>query len=111
MSGFPVTALRSVDLLVPDLAMAERFYTTIWGLKVAARGGGSVWLHATGDDHHVLALHPGAQAAIRSVTFRAADAGALHQVFGMALAEGASVLAAPAMLEEPGGGIDRKSVV
>ncbi|NGM20916.1 glyoxalase [Roseomonas stagni] len=105
MSGFPVTALRSVDLQVPDLVTAERFYTTIWGLKVAARDGGSVWLHATGDDHHVLALHPGAEAAIRSVTFRAVDNGALHQVLGMALAQGAAVLAQPAPLAEPGGGL------
>ena len=103
MSDFPVTALRSVELAVPDLAAAERFYTAVWGLGVAARGPGRLWLHATGDDHHVLALEQG-PAAIRSVTFRAAGEDALARVIGTATAEGAALVASPAPLEEPGGG-------
>lgn len=101
MVDFPVTALRSVELLVPDLDAAERFYTATWGLSVAARARGRLWLHATGDDHHVLALEQGA-AAIRSVTFRAA---ALDRVLGMACAAGATVVAPIAPLDEPGGGL------
>jgi catechol 2,3-dioxygenase-like lactoylglutathione lyase family enzyme len=105
MSDFPVTALRSVELLVPDLAAAERFYTATWGLRVAARAPGRLWLHATGDDHHVLELHEGPQAAIRSITFRAAGKQALARALGMAQAAGATLLAAPVELEEPGGGL------
>ncbi|MGG5818200.1 VOC family protein [Falsiroseomonas sp. HW251] len=101
MVDFPVTALRSVELLVPDLDAAERFYTATWGLGVAARAAGRLWLHATGDDHHVLALEQG-PAAIRSVTFRAA---ALDRVLGMARAAGAAIVAPPAPLDEPGGGV------
>jgi catechol 2,3-dioxygenase len=105
MSDFPVTALRSVELLVPDLAAAERFYTGTWGLRIAARDAGRLWLHATGDDHHVLDLREGPEAAIRSVTFRAAGQGALARALGMAQAAGATLLAAPAELDEPGGGL------
>ena len=105
MSGFPITALRSVELVVPDLATAERFYVATWGLAVAARAGSRLWLRATGADHHVLRLEPGEAASIRSVTFRAADAGALARVLAGAVAEGAAVLASPAPLEEPGGGV------
>jgi catechol 2,3-dioxygenase len=105
MSGFPVTALRSVELLVPDLAAAERFYTATWGLSVAARAPGRLWLHATGDDHHVLELRGAEAPAIRSVTFRAADAAALDRVLGTAEAAGATVLSRPAPLDEPAGGL------
>jgi catechol 2,3-dioxygenase len=101
MADFPVTALRSVELLVPDLGAAEHFYTATWGLSVAARAPGRLWLHATGDDHHVLALEEG-PVAIRSVTFRAA---ALDRVLDMARDAGATVIATPAPLDEPGGGI------
>jgi len=102
MTHFPVTALRSVELLVPDLAAAERFYTAVWGLGVTARGAGRVWLHATGSDCHVLELTEAPQAAIRSVTFRAP---ALAPVIDSAQAAGAVLLAPPAPLDEPGGGV------
>ncbi len=101
MTEFPVTALRSVELLVPDLAAAERFYTAVWGLEVAVREDGRVWLHATGDDHHVLELAQGAQAAIHSVTWRCAD---LARVAAMAEAAGAAI-GAPHAMPDPAGGM------
>ncbi|WP_431282265.1 VOC family protein [Humitalea sp. 24SJ18S-53] len=101
MPGFPVTALRSVDLCVPDLAAAEAFYATVWGLVPVVRDGGSVWLRATGADHHVLALHAAAAPAIRSVTFAAPD---VRAVLASAVAAGAVVLTPPARIDEPGGG-------
>ncbi len=103
MSSFPITALRSVDICVPDLGRAEAFYTATWGLAVVARAPGGLWLRATGADHHVLALHEG-PAAIRSITFRAANAAALAAVTARALAAGGTVLAPAADLGEPGGG-------
>ena len=42
MSRFPVADIRSVDLGTPDLAKSVQFYTTAWGLEVAARQGSSV---------------------------------------------------------------------
>jgi catechol 2,3-dioxygenase len=105
MQAFPITALRSVELLVRDLGAAERFYTAVWGLSVAAREDWGIWLHATGTDCHVLSLRQAPQAAIRSVTFRAADAAALDGVLRTAQDAGATVLAQPAPLAEPGGGL------
>ena len=53
MPRFPVTALRSVDLGTPDLALSERFYCETWGLEPVARSEGVVYLRATGGDRLV----------------------------------------------------------
>lgn len=105
MSRFPVTALRSVAIGTPDLALSERFYTAVWGLEVAARQGEAVYLRATGADHHVLALHPRAVAEILSVTFRVDAATDLTQLAERAGRLGARVLSGPAPTGEPGGGV------
>ena len=55
MSGFTITALRSA-VMVPDLAVVERFHTAVWGLRVAACAPGGHWFRGTGSDHHLLAL-------------------------------------------------------
>ena len=99
-----VTAIRSVDLVVPDLVRAETFYTAAWGLEVTERRRGAAYLRATGDDHHVLALHQGASPALRSTTFRAVTRDALDAIAAATIEAGGSVLAAPAPLDEPGGG-------
>ncbi len=104
MGDFPVTALRSVELAVPDLPVAERFYSAVWGLVPAARAAGRVWLRATGEDHHILSLEEGPAAAIRSVTFRARDEQALVAVLASAEAAGGRILSRPSPLAEPGGG-------
>jgi catechol 2,3-dioxygenase len=105
MSEFPVSTLRSVDLVVPDLAQAERFYTEAWGLEIAARGDNAVYLRATGDDHHVLALHAGPQAAISSITFRVARAEVLDDIAARTLRHGGHILAPVAAQSDPAGGI------
>ena len=105
MPGFPVTALRSVDLDVPDLAAAERFYTEVWGLAVASRAGAAVYLHATADDHHVLALHAADSPALRSITFRAATLGDLNAVAVRVAGAGGRLTQPPAPVTWAGGGI------
>ena len=105
MTAFPISALRSVDLQVPDLAAAERFYTEVWGLKLAERGEKALYLRASGTDHHVLALHAGASAAARSMTFRAESVAALHGVAERAPAQGGRVLRAVGEVDWVGGGI------
>jgi catechol 2,3-dioxygenase len=100
-----VSALRSVALNVPDLVLAEDFFTRIWGLSVVARQDQALYLRATGADHHVLALHQRAGAAqIRHVTLRARSRQALDLVAVAAVAAGGRVLSAPGPLQEPGGG-------
>jgi len=102
---FPVVAIRSVDLGVPDLVRAEAFYTQTWGLAVAARQGGAVYLRATGRDHHVLALHPHPRAEILSVSFRVAARENLDQIAAAVTAAQAKVLASADVNYEPDGGV------
>ncbi len=100
-----VAALRSVALNVPDLQEAEKFYTQIWHLSVAARTADALYLRGTGADHHLLALHqaPG-PARIRNVTLRARSRAALDEVAQSVAAAGGRVLEAIAPVQEPGGG-------
>lgn len=100
-----VSALRSVALTVPDLALAEKFYTETWHLSVAARTADALYLRGTGADHHLLALHRAAgPARIRNVTLRARHPGALDEVAQLAPRHGGRVLAPVAPVAEPGGG-------
>jgi len=101
-----VAALRSVALNVPDLQEAEKFYTQIWHLDVAARTADALYLRGTGADHHLLALHqaPGA-ARIRNVTLRARSRVALDEVAQAVAAAGGRVLEPVGPVQEPGGGI------
>ncbi len=92
MSEFPISWLRSVDLDVPDLAAAERFYTQAWGLTLAARDERARYFRGSGDDHHILALHAGPRAAMRSITFRAETVEALHAVASRVEKHGGRVL-------------------
>ena len=76
-----VQALRSVAFDVPDLAAAERFYTQVWQLDVAASDVGVLYLRGSGADHHLLALHerPGVP-RIRQVTLRGRSAASLESI-------------------------------
>jgi catechol 2,3-dioxygenase-like lactoylglutathione lyase family enzyme len=105
MHDFPVTAIRSVGLGVSDLARAEAFYTTVWGLSVSARADGVVYLRATGRDHHVLALcaHPNSE--ILRVSFRVRDEQALASVARNVSDAGGTVIAQAAPNAETDGGI------
>lgn len=106
MSSPWIAGLRSVSLDVPDLALAETFYTGTWNLEVAARSAEVLYLRGTGADHHLLALHRGGLApAIRKVTLRARSAQALQHVADATVAAGGRVLQAPCASDEPSGGI------
>lgn len=105
MRDFPVTAIRSVELGVPDLLPAEAFYTDVWGLNVAARDGGIVYLRASGEDHHVLALHPHARAEILSVSFIVGDEKALFDIDERALKARGRVIAPVSPNIGPDGGL------
>ena len=99
-----VTSLRSVEIGLPDVAAAEKFYTGTWGLSVAARRGCSVYLRGTGADHHLLALHECRQPELKTVTLRAASADALERIAEKVSRHGGAVLAGLGSVDEPGGG-------
>ena len=100
-----VSALRSVALTVPDLALAEDFFTRTWQLKVVARADNAIYFRGAGSDHHLLALHhaPGA-AQILHITLRARSLNALALASQRTVDAGGHVLAPTAPLTEPGGG-------
>ncbi len=101
--GALAVTLRSVDLQVPDLEAARRFYTEIWGLTAVESAGPVVVLRATGADHHVLVLHQG-EAALQSITFRAPSREAVERAAGAVVAAGGRLLASPGPVDWPGGG-------
>jgi catechol 2,3-dioxygenase len=100
-----ISALRSVALTVPDLTLAEDFFTRTWHLQVVARTDNALYLRGAGSDHHLLALHhaPGA-ARILHITLRARSLNALSLAAQKTMAAGGHVLAPTAPLTEPGGG-------
>jgi catechol-2,3-dioxygenase len=104
MTSIPVTALRSVDIGTPDLALSERFYKSTWGLEVVARSEGVVYLRASGTDHHVLALHSSNRSEVLSVTFRAASADDLPMIADNVVQHEAQILSGPCPNEGPDGG-------
>jgi catechol 2,3-dioxygenase len=100
-----VSALRSVALTVPDLTLAEEFFTRTWQLQVVARTDSALYFRGAGSDHHLLALHhaPGA-AQILHITLRAHSLDALALAAQRTAAAGGHVLSTTAPLNEPGGG-------
>jgi len=105
MGEFPVTAIRSVDLGVPDIGRAEAFYAETWGLAVAARQRDAVYLRATGRDHHVLVLHPHPCAEILSVSFRVVAEELLARIRSAVTEAKGEVIGPIAQSDEPDGGI------
>lgn len=100
-----IESLRSVELEVPDLALAESFYTTHWKLEVAHRDAGMLYLRGSGTDGYLLALAAGgAVPRIRRVTLRARGAQALEAVAAATLQAGGAVLSPPGALQEWTGG-------
>jgi catechol 2,3-dioxygenase-like lactoylglutathione lyase family enzyme len=100
-----IAGLRSVALTVPDLALAERFYTQVWRLDVAARDAGTLYLRGSGSDHHLLALRarPGTPQVLHA-TLRARDRASLDAVAQATLEAGGSVDRSPGPATDPAGG-------
>ena len=100
-----IHSLRSVALNVPDLALAEKFYTEIWHLEVCNRVSGGLYFRGTGGDQHLLSLHEkSGPAEIRNVTLRVRQASALDNIAAATTLAGGRVVLARGALAEPGGG-------
>lgn len=100
-----VASLRSIALTVPDLPLAEAFFTRTWQLQVVERTPDALYFRGAGRDHHLLALHqsPG-DARILDVTLRARSLEALALAMQRTEAAGGRVLRATSDVGEPGGG-------
>jgi catechol 2,3-dioxygenase len=100
-----VSGLRSVALTVPDLDLAEKFYTSVWRLDLVEKSSDALYFRGTGADHHLLALHYAqGPAKILHVTLRLRDASAFDMIAKTVVAAGGKVLIPRANLKTPGGG-------
>jgi catechol 2,3-dioxygenase-like lactoylglutathione lyase family enzyme len=105
MADAKVTALRSVEMGVKDVAAAAKFYTELWNLLPAAEQDGVVYLRATGPEQYVLALHERPQAELVRINLAVpgeAEVDALHAAAKSY--PGLGEVQAPAALKTPGGG-------
>jgi catechol 2,3-dioxygenase len=96
--------IRSVELAVRDLEATKAFYEKVWGLREVARENGSVYLRATGKDHHVLAIHQSPRAKLMAINLGARSRGDVDALYAHAKALGATVLEAPHELAKIAGG-------
>jgi catechol 2,3-dioxygenase len=98
-----LSALRSVELGVPDVNADAKFYADVWHLAPVAEREGAIYLRGTGAHHHILALHPRPRTELISITFSArsrADVGAVHR----AVKARGGAAGDPAPVTDPGGG-------
>ena len=99
-----VCGLRSVEIGVPDVAAAEKFYTDLWLLTVAVRTDSVVCLRGTGAPHHLLSLTQTEQPQVLAVTLNSASRKDVDALVVSVPAHGGSILRAPGAIDEPGGG-------
>jgi catechol 2,3-dioxygenase len=102
MTGPRVSALRTIEFGVPDVAAAARFYGEVWGLSPAGGGGDARYLRATGAAHPVVALRRAPAPELRGIELAAADKATVDALHARALGHGAEVVAAPGPLGEAG---------
>jgi catechol-2,3-dioxygenase len=101
-----VTALRSVDLAVRDLAPARAFFADVWHLQEVASADGIVYLRGTGPCFHVLSLRAAteAEAGLVRVVMQADDRRAVGLLFEQVTRSGMATDGPPRPLHTPGGG-------
>ena len=100
-----VSGLRSVALTVPDLDLAEKFYTSVWRLDLVEKTSDALYFRGTGSDHHLLALHYAeGPAKILYVTLRLRNTSSFDVVAKSVVTAGGKVLMPRARLDTPGGG-------
>ena len=104
MAELRVNDIRGLDLAVRDLAASVDFYGRLWGLEETSRNGDTVFLRATGSEHHVLALHEGPKVEILGARYAAPDKAAVDALHAKAVAAGADVIDAPHALPAVAGG-------
>ena len=100
-----VSGLRSVALTVPDLDLAEKFYSSVWHLDLVEKTSDALYFRGTGSDHHLVALHYAeGPAKILYVTLRLRNTSSFDVVAKSVVTAGGKVLKPRAKLDTPGGG-------
>ncbi|MEV0104753.1 VOC family protein [Nocardia sp. NPDC050799] len=106
-SGTPVCtlrALRSVSVTVPDPVRSRDFYHEAWGLSTVDEDGDTVWLRATGSEHHVLQLRAGTGNALDRISFALGTPREVDEAARALQKLGIPLLREPGPLDDAGGG-------
>jgi catechol-2,3-dioxygenase len=94
-----------VAVTASDPAAVAGFYEGIWGLSRVAERGGVIYLRGTGNEHHILSIHPAGGSSLRSISVGLADRDAVDEAArDLEGRRGVTVAGPPHELDEPGGG-------
>ncbi len=104
MSEAKVTNLSGIELAVYDLKESAEFYKKAWALEEVARDGDTLYMRASGHDHHILTLHERPKAGMVAVNFAAPDRAAVEALHARAKAWGVELISAPHELPAIAGG-------
>jgi len=99
-----VTGVRSIELGVRDLHQSADFYAKVWGLEEVSSEADSIYMRATGGEHHVLTIRERAKPALLGVHFAAVDRAAVDQLHAKAKGYVVKVEGEPAALAGSAGG-------
>ena len=104
MTSPAVNALCAVEIGVPDLGAATRFYEQVWGLSVVDRSAAVCYLRAAGPDYFVLALHRRHAPDLVRVRLGAEDRNVVDGLHERVSKMGGTRVSAPGAIEAAGGG-------
>ncbi len=99
-----ISSLRSVEIGLPDVAAAEKFFIDTWHLDVVARTSETVYLRGTGSDHHLLSLTKNDSSVLLAITLKATSSKALDTIAELTIQHGGHVLGSKQQVQEPSGG-------
>ncbi|WP_322093766.1 VOC family protein [Paraburkholderia bannensis] len=99
-----VTGLRGIEIGVPDLELAARFYADTWHLTELTRRAEKVYFRGTGAAHHILTLTQSERADVRAIEFSVADAAHLETLAQSIVEHGGQIVSGPALTDMPGAG-------
>jgi len=100
-----VTHLRKVVIGSPDPEDLARFYDDVWGLRVVASVGGTVYLRGSGAEHHILEIRNSVRPTVVGYAVGLEDHDAVDEAARVLSAtRGVVMCSQPASIDRPGGG-------
>jgi catechol 2,3-dioxygenase-like lactoylglutathione lyase family enzyme len=99
-----VTAVRSVEFGVSDLARSLAFYEDVWKLTLVERDGERAYLRGTGSDHHIVVLRECAEPGLLGATFATNARAGIDSLHARVARFGGTIVSEPAAVLGAGGG-------
>lgn len=96
--------LRSVHLRTTAIVESVDFYSEVWGLRVTDTDGPAAWLRGTGEEHHALALTPGADNGLECISFAVDTPLEVDNAARALERRGVPLIEGPGPIDRPGGG-------